>query len=337
MAERTERLRETGTAPVTSPRVVCCGEALIDLIATDDRARTWRAVPGGSPYNAAVAASRLGAPTTFVGVLSEDRFGTVLTEHLDASHVDHRTCPRTSEPTTLAVVSAPKEDGEADFGFHVAGTATVSARVNDLHLPVDMGIFQTSGSVSFVLEPAASRLEALLAAARHRSLVVLDPNPRPAIAGSRDAYVPRLRRWLSLVDVVRVSAHDLAWIYPGSAPEDIARGWVRRDREDDDVPAVVVLTRGADGASVLGPDLDVSVQASAHEVVDTVGAGDSFTGALLAAFSAHHIDGRAALERLDAAWWRTALTFAVTASGITCTRVGADPPWRRELAAAPRH
>lgn len=314
---------------MTSPRIVCCGESLIDLISLDHDGREWRASPGGSPYNAAVAAGRLGAPTSYVGVLSEDGFGHRLRAHLDESHVTWRTCPITDEPTTLAVVSED-EHGDPSFAFHVAGTTTVSSRVNDLHLPGDMGVFHASGSVALVLEPAASRLEALLAAARHRSLVQLDPNPRPALAGGREAYLRRLRRWLTLADVVKVSVGDLRWLYPGADPVEVARGWLR-DADDVDSPAAVVVTRGAGGAAVALPPGVVQVASDEVQVVDTVGAGDAFSGALLAAFAAHRVDSRAALAELDQTWWRTALAYAVEAAGISCSRPGADPPWRREL------
>lgn len=314
---------------MASPRVVTCGEALVDLIASDSDARTWRASPGGAPFNAAVAAGRLGAPTTFLGVLSSDAFGELLRRHLVESKVVWSTCPITDEPTTLAVVT--DGDGEdASFAFHVAGTTTVSTRVNDLHLPVDTGVFHASGSVAMVLEPAASRLEALLAAARHRSLVHLDPNPRPAIAGDREAYLRRLRRWLTLVDVVKVSAADVEWLYPGSDPVQVARGWLR-DGDGVDAPIAVVVTRGADGAVAVLPGGSVEVAAEPVRVVDTVGAGDAFAGALLAAFASHQVTGRAAAVELETSWWRTALTYAVEAAGIACTRVGADPPWRRQL------
>lgn len=313
---------------------MCCGEALVDLVAVDAGGRTWHAVPGGSPCNAAVAAGRLGAPTTFLGVLSDDRFGEVLRAHLDGSNVSWRTCPITTEPTTLAVVTQGPDDVEPAFAFHVSGTTTVSSRVIDLHLPSDTGVLHVSGSMSLVLEPAASRFEALLAAARHRTLVHLDPNPRPSIAGGRDRYLSRLQRWLALADVVKVSVADLEWLHPGTNPLELAQRWLTVDTDDgdDDGPAAVVLTRGALGAAVVcAAGVVEVVPGRSVDVVDTVGAGDTFSGAMLAAFAAHGVTDRGALGRLDEHWWRTALTFAVEAAGITCSRQGADPPWRREL------
>jgi fructokinase len=314
--------------------VVSCGEALVDLIATESSGRMWRAVPGGAPFNAAIAAGRLGAPTSFLGVLSEDRFGRMLTERLEESHVEHRHCPRSAAPTTLAVVSpGGAAGGEPSYSFHVAGTATTSSRVNDLHLPADVGILHVSGSMALVMEPAASRIGALMAAAQHRALVHLDPNPRPSVIDRPD-FLRRLDRWLRLADVVKVSEADLGWMHPGIEPVDVARRWLRNDDtgdEDDHRPLAVVVTLGARGALVVRARTVDEVPAPAVDVVDTVGAGDTFSGAMLAAFAAHRIVGRAQLARLDGAWWRTATAYAVEAAGITCSRLGADPPWRNEL------
>jgi fructokinase len=321
---------------VNAPRVVCCGEALVDMIATDSGGHLWRAVPGGSPYNAALAAGRLGAPTSFLGVISEDRFGRMLAGRLGHSHVAHDHCPRTPEPTTLAMIS----DGvggpasEPAYTFHVAGTTTTSNRVNELHLPSDLGVLHVSGSVALVIEPAASRIENLLAAAQHRAIVHLDANPRPTLV-DRPRFRRRVERWLGLADVVKLSEADVAWLAPGTDPLDLAHRWVTGEGDPSgpaERPAVAVVTRAAKGAAaVLRDGTVIEVQADDVDVVDTIGAGDTFSGALLAAFSAHGITTPAQLQRLDAAWWRTAITYAVEAAGITCSRMGADPPWRDEL------
>ncbi len=320
---------------MTAPRVVCCGEALIDLLGDDPGGRTWRAAPGGSPYNAAIAAGRLGAPTSFLGVLSDDRFGRMLTDRLDQSHVDSGHCPTTHEPTTLALVDSGTVDGEPAYAFHVGGTTTVSARVNDLHLPSDVGVLHVSGSVSLVLEPAASRIESLLVAAQHRAIIHLDPNPRPDLV-DRPRFLRRLERWLSLADVVKVSEADLAWIAPERDPLEVATDWIggALDADDDDSPerpVAVVITRGSRGAVAVTMNDRVEVDAAPVEVADTVGAGDTFAGAMLAALSAHRVSTRDQLRALDQTWWRTALTYAVEAAAITCSRVGAEPPWRDEL------
>lgn len=312
---------------MTTSCVVCMGEALVDLLAADNGARTWRAVPGGAPMNAAVAAARLGAPTTFLGVLSDDQFGAMLRDHLAASLVDHAHCPTTTEPTTLALTAAGTD---GDFTFHAAGTTATSKLANDLHLPLDVGILHVSGSVAMVIEPVASRLEGLLAAAQHRALIHVDANPRPRII-SRDRYLRRFNHWLGIADVLKLSEDDMEWMSPGADPVQTAKHWVTPGEDDDHVPGVIVLTRGGNGATVIRDDLVIDVDAPSIDVVDTVGAGDTFAGAVLAALSAHHVASRDALDRLDGHWWRTAATYATKAATISCTRPGADPPRRVEL------
>lgn len=317
---------------MTSPRVVCLGEALIDLIAADGTGTQWRAVPGGAPYNAAIAAGRLGAPTSFLGVLSEDWFGELLRAHLHASHVDDTHCRITPEPTTLALAGVDDDgDGAASaFTFHVHGTTTLSGAANDLHLPADIGILHTSGSVALVLEPVASRLEGLIAAAQHRALIYVDANPRPRLIG-RDRYLRRFGHWLGIADVLQLGVEDVAWMSPGADPVASARLWVRPEEEGQHAPGAVVLTRGAEGATVVRPDGVVDVDAQAVAVVDTIGAGDTFAGALLAALAAHEVNSRPALDRLEARWWHTAASYAAKAASIACTRPGSDPPFRGDL------
>lgn len=289
-------------------------------------------MPGGAPYNAAIAAGRLGAPTSFLGVFSDDRFGRMLRSRLVESHVDVKHCPVTHDPTTLALVSQDRA-GEPGFTFHVDGTTSTSGRVNDLHLPSDVGVLHVSGSVAMVVEPAASRIAALMAASGHRALLHLDANPRPAVI-DREAYLRRLDRWLGRADVVKMSAADAEWIEPGADPIELADSWLRpADPEavEEHRPLAVVVTMGEQGAAVALPFGVVEVAAPEVEVVDTIGAGDTFTGAVLAAFSAHRVTDRAALAKLDGGWWHTALTYAAEAAAISCSRPGCDPPWRHEL------
>ncbi len=311
---------------MTTPRIVCLGEALIDLIGVDAEGRKWRAVPGGAPCNTAVAAGRLGAPTTFLGVLSEDRFGRMLRSHLDGARVDHHHCPIVSTPTSVAFTAGPDEPTT----FHLAATTTTSSSATDLHLPPDVGILHVSGSVALVLEPVASRLEGLLAAAAHRAILHVDANPRAGVI-SREKYLRRFGHWLQIADVIQISEAAMEWMSPGADAAATARLWVSPSDPDAHSPAVVVLTRGSRGASVIRPDGVIEVDAPEVHVVDSVGAGDVLGGAVLAALSAHGVDTRAKLDRRDLRWWETAVGYAVRAASYSCTRPGAAAPRPADL------
>jgi fructokinase len=155
--------------------------------------------------------------------------------------------------------------------------------------------------------------------------VTLDPNVRPTIAGSPERLRPRIDEWLELTDLVKVSRADLAWIEPGADPLDVAASWLRRG------PAAVVVTRGADGSVAMTPERTIEVPAHRVQIVDTVGAGDSFMGGLLTWLVEAGATDRPSLGALVADEWRSALELAGRVAGITSSRIGADPPRRSEL------
>ncbi|MEM8902309.1 MAG: carbohydrate kinase [Actinomycetota bacterium] len=305
--------------------IVACGEALIDLFPSDDTGEEWSARAGGSPLNVAVAAARLGADAGFLGRVSTDRFGDLLREHLRASGVAERYVSIGDEPTALAVVEPGDDRHEPGFSFHGHGTADRALRPEDAQLGDDVEVVHFAGSVTLLAPPADEVLGAVMRGSRGRRLVTLDPNVRPTIAGSPGRLAPHLERWLAAADLVKVSRADIGWIEPGADPLEVAATWIRRG------PAVVVVTRGGDGSVAITPEHMVEVPATPVEVVDTVGAGDSYMGGLLTWLSEHAATTRPALGALDEREWVDALAFAGRVAAITSGRVGADPPRRAEL------
>lgn len=306
--------------------IVVAGEALVDLVPSGVP-RGWTALPGGSPCNTAVAAARLGARTAFLGRLSRDAFGQEIRAHLADSGVELGTVVDADEPSTLAVVSTDA-DGVATYGFYHQGTSDFAWREGDrVELPAGCRAVHV-GSLATAVEPAAGLLAAAVASAGSQVVRSYDPNVRPSLGLDKAAYRSLIERWVESTDLVRASQDDLAWLYPDTPPLRVAARWQSYG------PRVVVVSRGADGAAaVVGGD-EVHVPATRVEVVDTVGAGDAFTAALLVALDesgALTRDGLAALtpQRLE-----PCLTFASTAAAATCGRAGADPPSRAELASA---
>lgn len=294
--------------------VVTMGEALIDFKSTGDLA--FQGYPGGSPLNVAVACARQGVPTGFLAQISRDAFGKRLVAHMAASGVDRSLLLRSDAPTTLAFVQ--ESGGEVEFDFMANGAADVLFDPRPrpvLPAGVRWALF---GSISLLQEPAASAIVETVAGFRH-GRVLFDPNVRPALIPDRDAYLRQLERWVGLADVVKVSAQDLRWLAPhGEAP--LREAWLTSR------PSHVVITRGADGAEVWDQGgLVAQVAARPVPVVDTVGAGDAFSGSLLASLSA--IDG----VPVDADGWRPILARAARTAALTCGREGADPPWAADL------
>ncbi|MFN3391134.1 MAG: carbohydrate kinase family protein [Meiothermus ruber] len=305
--------------------LIVAGEALIDMTPiTHNGGMAYVPHPGGSPYNVAVGAGRLGTPTAFLGCISRDAFGQLLRSHLAASGVSLDYLKESEHLTTLALVT-PAESGEF-FSFYCENTADRMLYPEDLPAVLPASAALHFGSYSLVLEPGASSLELLMRREARRRLISLDPNVRPFLIPNREAYLERLLGWLEQVDLVKVSQADLEWLYPGASLESIAQEWKQQG------PALVIVTQGGQGALAVTKQAVLRVQAPRVSVVDTVGAGDAFMSGALSWLWQHGAWSRAALESLTGEQVTDLLNFAAKVAAITCTRAGANPPWRAELA-----
>jgi fructokinase len=310
--------------------IVVCGEALIDLV--DQGGGMFRAHPGGSPANVAVGLARLSIPAALLARVAEDGFGRLLRRYLVDNGVDPRFLVGAAEPSTLAVVSLD-EAGVASYRFYVNGTADWQWTPDQLPpaLPADV-VAVHAGSLALCIEPSASVLTELLRSERDRGQVTIsfDPNLRSAFETDPDAARRRVERQVALADVVKVSSEDLAWLLPDEPPEQVARRWTELG------PAIVLVTLGADGALAVGPDgTEVHRASPPVELADTVGAGDAFTAGLLAALDRRGLLGgtnRPALTAVGAATLAEIIDEAAVVAAITCSRPGADPPTRDEVA-----
>ncbi|MDX6702667.1 MAG: fructokinase [Baekduia sp.] len=303
--------------------IVVAGEALVDLVFAESGELV--AHPGGGPFNAARAASRLGAPAHYLGCLSGDRFGAILREALAADGVGLGTAVATDDPTTLALAEIG-DDGSAAYRFYVEGTSAPGLTFPDAAavLPADVAILCV-GTLGLVFEPTAATLERLVAEAGDEVLVAVDPNCRPAAIADPAAYRARLERILRRADVVKASAEDLAWLRPGAEVADAIRTLLRPDGG-----AVGLVTLGAEGALVVTATGAVAVAAPPARVVDTIGAGDAFLGGLLSWWHGAGL-GRGDVADLPAV--TEATTYACRIAALTCERPGANPPHRDELPA----
>lgn len=311
--------------------VAVAGEALIDLVPAggpDD----YRAAPGGSPANVAVGLARLGVPARMLARLADDPFGRRLRAHLATNGVDLSHAVAASEPTSLAIVSVG-ERGSVEYDFRVTGTADWNWRDDELAGALDGELVALhTGSLAMTMPPGADALLRLVERARPRVTISYDPNCRPLLMGAPDVVRPRVERLVALADVVKVSADDLEWLLPGRSLEEVVTGWLALG------PALVVITLGPFGVVAATRDAGIVRRPGrAVNVVDTVGAGDSFQSALLAGLWRRGLLGagqRDALRALADPALAGVLDEALVASAITCTRRGADPPTEAELRAA---
>jgi fructokinase len=308
-----------------TPTILCCGEALIDMLPrTSDRGEAaFAPVNGGAVYNTAIALGRLGARVGFFCGLSRDLFGERLAQGLIASGVDIGLCPRSDRPTTLAFVTLT--DGQARYAFYDEGTALRAMTEADLP-PLPEGVRALFfGCISLVSEPCGSAFEALCHRAGER-VVMLDPNPRPGFGSNEAAYRARLGRMVARADILKFSDEDLAWLFPDRPEGEAIAAMLAQGA------ALVFVTRGARGAEVHHGRGVLRAAARRVAVVDTVGAGDTFDAGVLSVLERVGALTRPALRALPEALLREALETGVRAAAVTVSRAGANPPWAAELA-----
>lgn len=308
--------------------MIVVGEALVDLVEEEDGRFDPR--PGGSARNVAIAVARLGTPVHWVSGLGDDAFATRIRKEFVAEGVDLEFAVATDVPTPLAIV-ALDADGSPSYGFHLAETAATVIDAATLEaLPLDEPLHVSLGAVTLLTGGVGDALQALL---RRRgtsdALTTLDPNVRPAFLGEPARQRQALVEAAASCAIVRCSDEDLDLLAgDGDAappPASIVQSWL------DAGSAAVVVTRGESGATVTTPSLTAAVPAPTADVVDTVGAGDTFGAAMLSALLERGIDTRDGVADLDEEGWQDVLGFAATAAAVTVTRRGADPPTRDDL------
>jgi fructokinase len=304
---------------------VVVGEALVDLVGQRG-GRTLTAHPGGSPANVALGLARLGNPVTLKTRVGRDALGLMIREHLEASGVRIDSGPDEDEvSTSLAIASLAA--GVASYDFRIDWDVR-----SLLPLPVDTRCLHT-GSLATVLEPGRTNVIDLMRREhdRRRVTVSYDPNVRPALMGDPAQARSDVERLVALSDVVKVSDEDLRWLYGNRSDEDVAQAWLASG------PAVVVVTRGGAGVYAVAANVELQRGAIAIDLVDTVGAGDSFTSGLLDGLRRADLLGaarREALAAIDEASLAEVVDQAALIAGITCSRPGAHPPTRAEVDAA---
>jgi fructokinase len=301
--------------------IVVAGEALVDLLAREDG--SLEAHGGGGPFNAARTVGRLEQPVVFLGVLSDDVFGRRLRASLADEGVVVHPDLTSPLPTTLALAEID-DRGSATYRFYVMGTsapaltpthtATIPSSIHSLHV----------GALGLVFEPIASTLLSLLAKVKGTAIVSVDPNCRPHAIGDLDAYRSVVAQAIGTADLVKLSEEDADVLLPGMDTREAAYEFLRQG------PKLVVLTRGPRGATAFSDDWEFDVPAPEVDVVDTVGAGDAFSGALLSHFRRQD---QTAEDLLDREAVQAALEFAAQVAAIVCSRLGADLPRLADLGA----
>jgi fructokinase len=306
--------------------ILVSGEALIDLIPDPNKEGAYDVALGGSPYNVAIGLARLGAPTAFVSRISADGNGEALAAALTANGVDLSFVARDVRPTTLAFVMRGTAKSGSRYSFYLDATAFDGPWPFPAEWPKG-GRHLHVGSIAAVDPRHGQSVVRALTGTRLRATVSFDPNIRPLVTPDRESVTLLVERQASLAHLVKASQEDLEWLYPGRGIEDSLAAWTQLG------PRFCVATVGERGAIAMLGKERIEVPAPRVEVVDTVGAGDSFMSALLSAMDRDQAlgAGKPTPSRSELERW---LRFAAAASAITCTRKGSDPPTLKEVEAA---
>jgi fructokinase len=306
--------------------ILCCGEALIDFLPrrTESGADCYQHVNGGSVYNTAIALGRLGSRAGLLCGISTDFFGDMLMAGLAASKVDLTHCRRKDKSTTLAFVKLT--DGHARYSFVDADSALRNLVKADL--PKSLAGFEALhfGSISLITEPCGGTYEALLMKAAKTKVVSLDPNIRAGLIKDKRKHLARLNRLIAKADIVKISDEDTLWMTGKKDLAAAARKWLKAGAK------IIAITKGGDGVEVYTKRFNFAASAPKVKVADTVGAGDTFTAGFLHDLSSHGQLTKSALSTIDETALRRAANFAMKAAAVTVSRVGADPPWAKEMA-----
>jgi len=306
--------------------ILCCGEALIDMLPrrSSEGEPSFAPYAGGAIFNSAIALGRLGVPTEFFSGLSSDLFGQQVRDVLAASDVGSRYANLSGRPTTLAFVRL--DNGHATYTFYdenTAGRMLTEADLPTLGDDIDAMLF---GAISLIPEPCGSAYEALMKREHQSRVMMFDPNIRPGFIQDKQAHLGRMRRMLAMADIVKLSDEDLGWFGETGSHDEIAADWLGKG------PKLVIVTKGSKGATAYSARHSVSVTPEKVTVVDTVGAGDTFNAGVLASLHEQKVLTKAGIATLSESAIEAALSLGARAAAVTVSRAGANPPWRRELA-----
>jgi fructokinase len=307
--------------------VLVIGEALVDVVHSGNG--EIRNVPGGSPANTAVALARLGITTYMKARISKDKFGSEIRSYLENQNVNLNLTLFVDEPSSV-INAFVQKDGSAKYEANLRGASDYGWAKSELDIALDddIKIIQL-GSLTSYIEPGASNVENWYKQLRNNSqhLLTFDPNIRhPLDAQPEDEVRKRAKNLASLAHVVKASDEDLSWISPDQDVIETAKNFIENGT------SLVVITLGKNGAVAINSNFEViQIPAPVVEVKDTIGAGDTFAAALIAQLLEKQVVDEKALSALPLSDLREILSNCAMTSALTCSRQGANPPYRHEV------
>lgn len=298
------------------------GENLIDLVPLEGGVPySFQALPGGSPFNCAMALGRQGQKVGYLTPISSDNLGDLLAGTLTDSGVELLS-KRRVESTSLAVVSL--QDGHASYQFYRAGTAERMVTLDGLIASTPTGAKALHLGSLTLADGADADIWAQYFCQMHQRGVFtsLDPNIRAAFIHDRTKYMARLEPVLEHTDLLKLSDEDLNWLYPDQGIQAAAAKLAKQSSAK-----ILIVTFGGDGAFALMNGQTIRIAAApVDDMRDTIGAGDTFMATLLAHLARANALTVAAVQKMDRQMVRKLLQWAAQGAALNCAKTGCNPP-----------
>ena len=276
-------------------------------------------VVGGGPANTAKALARLGYEVDFIDGISSDANGVKARKALERDGVGLALSLKSEKPTCTATLTLDSHGG-AQYEFFIKETATFD--FNTSWLPDPSRLKPSAlhiGTLATIIEPGATALFDWAVRVGEFAPIVFDPNIRPSVLDDRATYAAAVEKWVSIASIIKVSDDDLKWLYPNETLDEVAHRWIEQG------VSCVVVTRGVHGLIGFTEHGMEEVDGAKITVVDSVGAGDTVGAIVVEGVIAHSVAG------LQGYVLNEVLHKAAIAAGITCSRAGAEPPYKHEL------
>ena len=307
--------------------IICCGESLIDMISVPNAGNesVFAGLTGGAIFNTSIALGRLDVPVGLISGVSTDLFGKKIIKDLTDSNVNIKFLIRNKKPTTLAFVDV--KNGQANYTFYDENSAGNSIHYSDFPNIPKIVTALCFGGISLCTEPAASAYEKLFIQEIKNKVLFLDPNIRSTFISDEISYRKRLNKMISSSDILKVSDEDLDWIVTSGSNIN-----EKIEKLHNLGAKLVIVTKGAEGVAAYVKNKKViNLPAQKVNVIDTVGAGDTFNAGFLAKLSNLKLLSKSNIKNLSSKHISMALKYGIKAASITVSRKGANPPLLSEI------
>ncbi len=307
--------------------ILCCGEALIDMLPDFSKAGNRCFVPkvGGSVFNTAIALGRLSANVYLFAGISQDLFGKMLEKELVHSKVGTQYLVHFDNPSSLAFVDLFNQ--QAEYTFYTNDAADTMLRLSDFRVNYLKSKTMFFGGISLCKDPTASTMLKLMLKSSISNVIMIDPNIRIAFISDEVSYRKRLTKMLSTSDIIKMSDADLEWLVP-----DKSRTHLKIEKLFGKLKKLIIITKGEKGSyAFFGSKKIAEVVSIPVKVVDTIGAGDTFNAGLIYSLQQQRALTKQFCRKPNSSIIQEALKYANRLSSFTVSKVGANPPWLNEL------